>query len=72
MGEDREDLIRHTRRMVSEGCNARYYIYGHRHLPMTFDENGKRMIILGDWFSLNSYAVYDGSELTLVSEPLNP
>ncbi len=39
---------------------------------MTFDENGKRMIILGDWFSLNSYAVYDGSELTLVSEPLNP
>ena len=72
MGEDREDLIRHTRRMVSEGCDARYYIYGHRHLPMTFDENGKKMIILGEWFSLNSYAVYDGSELTLVNEPLNP
>lgn len=72
MGEDKEDLIRHTRRMVSEGCDARYYIYGHRHLPMTFDENGKRMIILGDWFSLNSYAVYDGNELTLVNEPLNP
>ncbi len=71
MGEDREDLIRHTRRMVNEGCDARYYIYGHRHLPMTFDENGKRMIILGDWFSLNSYAVYDGSDLTLVNEPLN-
>ncbi|HWR74018.1 MAG TPA: UDP-2,3-diacylglucosamine diphosphatase [Bacteroidales bacterium] len=72
MGGDREDLIRHTRRMVSEGCGARYYIYGHRHLPMTFDENGKRIIILGDWFSLDSYAVYDGSELTLVNEPLNP
>jgi len=72
MGEDMEDLIRHTRRMVREGCDARYYIYGHRHLPMTFDENGIRMIILGDWFSFNSYAVYDGSELTLVNEPLNP
>jgi len=72
MGENREDLIRHTRRMVSEGCGARYYLYGHRHLPMTFDENGKRMIILGDWFSLNSWAVYDGSELTLVNEPLSP
>jgi UDP-2,3-diacylglucosamine hydrolase len=72
MGEEKEDLIRHTRRMVSEGCDARYYIYGHRHLPLTFDENGKRMIILGDWFSLNSYAVYEGSELTLVNEPLNP
>ena len=72
MGAEREDLIRHTRRMVREGCCARYYIYGHRHLPLTFDENGKRIIILGDWFSLDSYAVYDGSELTLVNEPLNP
>ena len=72
LGEDREDLIRHTRSMAAGGCRARYYIYGHRHLPMTFDEEGRRMIILGDWFSCrNSYAVFDGDELTLVSEPLS-
>jgi UDP-2,3-diacylglucosamine hydrolase len=69
MGEDKEDLIRHTRQIAAGGCGARYYIYGHRHLPLTFDEEGRRMIILGDWFSCRtSYAVFDGNELSLVCE----
>lgn len=71
LGEENEDLIRHTRAIASAGCEARYFIYGHRHLPMTFDESGRRMIILGDWFSTTSYAVYDGRELNLISRPLN-
>ena len=71
MGEDKEDLIRHTRSLAAKGCKARYYIYGHRHLPLAFDEDDRSMIILGDWFSCSeSYAVYDGSELSLVSVPL--
>lgn len=73
MGEDREDLIRNTREVAAGGCRAHYFIYGHRHLPMTFDEGERRMIILGDWISCReSYAVYDGKELTLVSESLIP
>jgi len=69
MGEEREDLIRHTRQIAAGGCRARYYIYGHRHLPLTFDEAGRRMIILGDWFSCRtSYAVFDGSDLSLICE----
>jgi UDP-2,3-diacylglucosamine hydrolase len=69
LGEDKEDLIRHTRQIAAGGCGARYYIYGHRHLPLTFDEEGRRMIILGDWFSCRtSYAVFDGNELSLVCE----
>ncbi len=73
MGADKEDLIRHTRETATGGCRARYYIYGHRHLPLVFDEEERRMIILGDWISCRmSYAVYDGKELTLVSEPLIP
>ncbi len=68
MGEEKEDLVRHTRSVAAGGCRAKYYIYGHRHLPLTYDENGRRMIILGDWFSCSeSYAVYDGKELTLVT-----
>jgi UDP-2,3-diacylglucosamine hydrolase len=68
MGEEREDLIRHTRSVAAGGCTAKYFIYGHRHLPLTFDEEGRRMIILGDWFSSReSYAVFDGKELTLVN-----
>ena len=69
LGEDKEDLIRHTRLLTSRGCEAKYFIYGHRHLPITFDENGKRMIILGDWFTGKTYAVYDGNEVCLVNEP---
>ena len=73
LGEDKEDLMRHTRAIAAGGCGARYYIYGHRHLPLTFDEEGRKMIILGDWFSCRrSYAVYDGKDLTLISEPLVP
>lgn len=69
LGEDREDLIRHTRRVAAGGCRAKYFIYGHRHLPVTFDEEGRRMIILGDWFSNGaSYAVHNGKELVLVNE----
>lgn len=71
LGEEREDLIRHTRSMMKQGCKARYYVYGHRHLPLTFEENGVTMIILGDWFSYKSYAVYDGESLELVTIPLH-
>lgn len=68
MGEEKEDLIRHTRKVVAGGSTARYFIYGHRHLPLTFDEDGRRMIILGDWFSCReSYAVFDGEKLELVT-----
>ncbi len=68
LGENEEDLIRHTRKIAAGGCRARYFIYGHRHLPMTFDEEGRKMIILGDWFSCReSYAVFNGNEVELVT-----
>jgi len=72
LGEEKEDLIRHTRKLIDEGCEAKYFIYGHRHLPLDFNERGRKMIILGDWFSYTSYAVYDGSELRLVTLPYDP
>ncbi len=69
MGMEKENLVRHTRQMAAVGCQARYYIYGHRHLPMTIDEDGRRMIILGDWINCSeSYATFDGSALTLSGE----
>lgn len=69
LGEEKEDLIRHTKDMITKGCEARYFIYGHRHLPLTYDIETRKMIILGDWFSCTSYAVYDGTALTLFTEP---
>lgn len=42
-----------------------YYIFGHYHL--LFDERmgRSRVLILGDWISNMSYAVFDGTELRL-------
>lgn len=43
-----------------------YLIFGHRHLPMDIQLNEKsRYINLGEWVNYNSYAVFDGEQLTL-------
>jgi len=43
-----------------------YLIFGHRHLPLDIKLNDQsRYINLGEWINYNSYAVFDGKELTL-------
>jgi UDP-2,3-diacylglucosamine hydrolase len=67
MGEDREDLLRYSR-SIMEKEPADYFIFGHRHLPMTFSNGSKgRILFLGDWLSDGSYAEWDGSDLYLKS-----
>lgn len=44
-----------------------YFIFGHRHAPVKYPLNDKAtMIILGDWVSHFTYAVFDGSEVELL------
>jgi UDP-2,3-diacylglucosamine hydrolase len=43
-----------------------YFIFGHRHLPIDLDVEGKaRYINLGDWIHYFTYAVFDGEKLLL-------
>ncbi|MBT3502663.1 MAG: UDP-2,3-diacylglucosamine diphosphatase [Candidatus Marinimicrobia bacterium] len=42
-----------------------FMICGHYHLGEMFDVNGGKLAILGDWFNLPSYAVFDGINLKL-------
>jgi UDP-2,3-diacylglucosamine hydrolase len=43
-----------------------YFIYGHRHLPLSINlGKGSLYINLGEWMNYNSYAVFDGKELEL-------
>jgi UDP-2,3-diacylglucosamine hydrolase len=43
-----------------------YFIFGHRHLPLDLDVDGKaRYINLGEWLHYNTYAVFDGTSLEL-------
>ena len=43
-----------------------YFVFGHRHVAVDKSiGNNSRLIILGDWIKLYSYAVYDGNDLRL-------
>ncbi|MGZ3920787.1 MAG: UDP-2,3-diacylglucosamine diphosphatase, partial [Bacteroidia bacterium] len=44
-----------------------YFIFGHRHLPLDMDIDGRsRYINLGEWINYRTYAVFDGSEVSLL------
>jgi UDP-2,3-diacylglucosamine hydrolase len=65
MGEEKEDLIRHSKNIL-ESNRVDYFLYGHRHLAMTFKlEQGAEIFFLGDWFKKGFYAEWDGVELRL-------
>lgn len=66
MGEDREFLVRWTRKYMQTHPNIDYFLYGHRHieLDLTLDRKA-RMLILGDWVWQFTYAVFDGEHLFL-------
>lgn len=44
-----------------------YFIFGHRHLPLTIELRNKKSIYmnLGEWINYNTYAVFDGEKLEL-------
>jgi len=43
-----------------------YFIFGHRHLPLTVKLSEKSTYInLGEWINFNTYAVFDGETLVL-------
>jgi len=43
-----------------------YFVFGHRHMAMTFNINGGgEIIFLGDWIKHSSYAEWDGNSLVL-------
>ncbi|HYG40745.1 MAG TPA: UDP-2,3-diacylglucosamine diphosphatase [Cytophagales bacterium] len=45
-----------------------YYIFGHRHLPLDIKVSDKsRYINLGEWINFYTYAVFDGSEVNLLT-----
>ncbi|NDW12570.1 UDP-2,3-diacylglucosamine diphosphatase [Bacteroides sp. 214] len=66
MGEDKEHLVLYTKEYLKNHPNINFFIYGHRHILLDLMLTASaRMIILGDWISYFSYAVFDGEHLYL-------
>lgn len=67
LGEDREWLIQHSKNVLAEQ-HFHHFVYGHRHVPMTFDlGQGSQYVNLGDWIGHNTYAMFDGQQLELLT-----
>ena len=66
-GADREFLLAWCKEIESANHHD-YYIFGHRHLPLTLPVgNNSTYINLGEWVHFSPYAVYDGNALILNS-----
>lgn len=67
LGEDKEWLILYTKEKAKTMA-VDFFIFGHRHYAIDLKINDKsRYINLGDWIRLNTYAVFDGTDLHLLT-----
>jgi UDP-2,3-diacylglucosamine hydrolase len=61
-------LVIHSENLLRDHPGFDFLVYGHYHLPYEKQLNPRsKMIVLGDWLTHFSYAVFDGEILSLVS-----
>ena len=67
LGEDKEWLILYAKEQAKTMA-VDYFIFGHRHYAIDLRLNDKSWYInFGDWIRLNTYAVFDGTDLQLLT-----
>ena len=65
-GEDREGLVLYAKDYLKDHPEINYFIFGHRHIELDLMLGRQtRILILGEWISCFSYAVYDGENIFL-------
>ncbi len=65
LGEENEWLFLYCREYLKTH-KVDYFIFGHRHLPLTLNVDNKATYInLGEWINYHTYAVFDGEKLEL-------
>lgn len=61
-----EMLYKYASGLLKEGLEADFFVFGHRHRPVDVElKPGCHMVILGDWLTNFTYAVFDGKDLNL-------
>ena len=65
LGEDREWLIIHSKEVLKKD-HFDFFIYGHRHVPIQIKiGDSSTYVNLGDWMKNFTFAVFDGSHISL-------
>jgi len=63
-GEDKEGLVLYAKEYLKTHPLINYFIFGHRHIQLDHSlSDDCRIIILGEWISLFTFAVFDGDNL---------
>lgn len=61
-----EMLYLYSKKLVDSGLEIDYFIFGHRHLPVSHQiDHRSKLIILGDWITNFTYAEFDGKDILL-------
>lgn len=65
-GEANEPLICFAKEYLKTHPDVNYFLFGHRHIELDmFLNRDARIMILGDWISQFTYAVFDGEHMFL-------
>lgn len=67
MGEEKEYLVNFAKKYLKQENPAiQYFIFGHRHIVLDLKiAPDSKVLILGDWISEFSYAVFDGNDVLI-------
>lgn len=66
MGENKEPLILFAKNYLKDHPDISYFIFGHRHIEYDlFITKQTRVMLLGEWIELCTYAVFDGEHMFL-------
>ncbi len=67
LGEEKEWLIIYSKEVLKNEFFD-FFVFGHRHLPIDYRlPGGSRYLNLGDWIRYDTYAVFNGNNLELIS-----
>lgn len=64
LGEDKEYLVLFIKDYLKEHA-VDFFIFGHRHITLNMPVNGSTYVNLGEWIHTKSYAVFDGTRVTI-------
>ena len=66
MGPEKEHLVKFAKEKLQTMPTINYFVFGHRHIMLNLAlKDDANIVILGDWMTYFSYAVFDGDTVQL-------